>query len=116
MKSALARDLRLNDTPHRHLPPPLIRIEKGIPLPTSLRAPKPCPYPFADMAIGDSFAVPVPIGEQPKALSQRIRARLTAYCRLHAEFSGAVRVEAGERSVRCWRVAAPASPAKKAAR
>lgn len=106
--SQLGRDLRLNSVPSRDAPPQpratTIKVEKGVPMPAAMRAPKPSPYPFAEMAIGDSFAVSVPIGEQPKALSQLIRSRLSAYCRHHPEFAAAVRIEVGERSVRCWRV------------
>jgi hypothetical protein len=112
MKSQLRRDMLLNDVPLRDTPPQKlaavaavsIKIEKGIPIPTAMRAPKPCPYPFDSMEIGDSFAIAVPIGAQAADISKLIRSRLSSYMRQHPQFAGAVRIEKDERSVRFWRV------------
>jgi hypothetical protein len=117
MKSTLARDLRVHDTlPHRDAPKVAtvngIKIDKGVPIPTTYRSGT-CPYPFAEMGVGDSFAIPVPLGEQPKVVAGRIRARVEWWKKQAPGFHAAIRVEQDGKAVRCWRVAEAPSKARK---
>ena len=40
----------------------MFEIQRDVPVPTAARGGRPSIYPFRDMAVGDSFAVPAPGG------------------------------------------------------
>ena len=65
------------------------RIDKDVPLPAR--------YPFADMQVGDSFAVP------PTIKRSSINVAAMRYGRKHG-MKFTVRLTA-DRSFRCWRIA-----------
>ncbi|MXO67764.1 hypothetical protein GRI72_02815 [Altererythrobacter marinus] len=74
------------------------KIEKGIEMPASHRAMR--RYPFADMEVGDSFAVPVNDGED----DMTVRSAAWDYGRRHGmKFTG--RLLRDEGVLRVWRVA-----------
>lgn len=77
-----------------------IKIEKGVPMPNP-KGGRPPVYPWRDMAVGDSFAVPVPSG---RGSAQRSAARLQAK-RHGGRYTCRTRVEDGVRVVRIWRTA-----------
>jgi hypothetical protein len=64
-----------------------MKIEKGIPIParTGAKGPRGSKYPFADMEVGDSFALPV--GE--KETSKAVRARVASSFKRWARNTGA---------------------------
>ena len=77
----------------------LFAIDKGIPVPNGEGKSK---YPFADMAVGDSFLVPFVAGKSHEYTDKRLRSSAAiAQRRYEAKF--VVRVVDG--GVRCWRVA-----------
>ncbi|HAR45619.1 MAG TPA: hypothetical protein DCS05_05440 [Nitrospiraceae bacterium] len=49
------------------------KIEKEVPIPAPYRKAQGSKYPFAQMAVGDSFAVDVEDGEGPAAVLNRMR-------------------------------------------
>ena len=85
----------------------IITIEKGVPMPKN-GAGRHSIYPFAQMEIGDSFAVPNDMGEFPSRTSRRqktISGSAASWAKRHnpaAKF--ATHVIDGN-TVRCWRVA-----------
>lgn len=79
----------------------MIKIEKGVPIPRSLREAAPCPYPFDGMEIGDSFAVPHE-GDR-KGAAQRVRMFALRRARNGEPFAIAVREEKGG-TIRVWRI------------
>ena len=86
-----------------------LQIEKGVPMPAPARGGRKGIYPFAAMAVGDSFAVPLK-GEcssqgHDKAMATVARCA-SSWSRRHDyvhKFS--VRTVRDEGVVRCWRVA-----------
>ncbi len=74
----------------------MYKIAKGVPLP-----PRPqLTYPFADMAPGDSFAIPCSIEERHR-IQQRLSGRVCAAAKkLGYTFTTAQE----NHGVRCWRV------------
>lgn len=86
--------------------PSEFKIEKDVPIPTSRlgRAPGKPRFPFADMAIGDSFAIPVPPGIEPKLVAAAVRKDASNWRRTRPEFQVAIRTEPTGESVRCWRI------------
>lgn len=86
--------------------PTEFKIEKGIPLFTARlgRATGPPRFPFPDMVIGDSFAIPVTPGTQAKLIADAVRREASNWRRKRPEFQVAVRTEPGGANVRCWRV------------
>lgn len=90
-------------------------IDKGVPLPPpSYQKNR---YPFAEMAIGDSFMVPVPAGEHYKKMHAAVSASATSFARRNPAFKFATRIVDDKSAIRCWRIAlrpglldAPAAP------
>lgn len=89
-----------------------IKIEKGIPVPSSI-AYKKLPFPFVDMDVGDSFAIPLS-DEQVKAggalrnvASHTIREQCRRFRKRpgNADKKFTVREIKEEGIVRCWRTA-----------
>jgi hypothetical protein len=79
-------------------------IDKHLPAPPPANG-RPRKYPFPDMAVGDSFAVPLAgetyEGENMAAV--RLRSSAIRYARTHGgKFTVRTDREVGE--VRCWRV------------
>lgn len=66
-----------------------MKVEKGIPFPRK--------YPFADMAVGDSFAVP------PEVHRTTVAIAALRYGRKH-DMKFVVRLTP-DRTLRCWRTA-----------
>ncbi len=89
-----------------------IQIEKNIPVPAPSNRGAPAKYPFADMAVGDSFAVPLTgvlrkYGNQ-KGSIDAAHSTITSSAIYHAKKMGCkftVRINNEEGVVRCWRVA-----------
>lgn len=79
-------------------------IEHGIPIPDADRG-RVTPWPLAQMEIGDSFAVAVPESARPQSIASTLRKAAGNY-RMGGprERRFVVRVEAGDKSVRIWRV------------
>lgn len=77
----------------------MFKIEKGVPIKSSRSD-----YPFDDMEVGDSFAVPV-TSESPTAVKNRLSAACAYHQRKLAPRKFIVRVEVGSRKVRVWRTA-----------
>ena len=65
-----------------------MQIEHGIPIPTG------SPYPFDDMEIGDSFAL-------PKDQTNNVRMAVTRYKKDHPEWDYTTRVD--DINIRLWR-------------
>lgn len=82
-----------------------IPIDKNHPLPPPADG-RPRKYPFPDMAVGDSFAVPLIGGNNPKGedmAAVRLRSAAKSYARIEGgKFTVRTNREAGE--ARCWRV------------
>ena len=81
-----------------------IQIDKDMPMPPPTEG-RPFKYPFPNMAVGDSFAVPLSgttsRGEDVAAV--RLRASAIRYARARGgKFTVRTDREAGE--ARCWRV------------
>lgn len=79
----------------------MYQIETGIPVPT-----KPGrvanTYPFTAMQVGDSFAVPVPVGEGRKQAIARVTSAKAQHARRHnVKFT----VRVMDDSMRVWRTA-----------
>ena len=72
-------------------------IEKNVPRPNGVAARQ--EYPFRDMEIGDSFAVPV-------NLTHKVQPAITQWQRRHTDFKFVTRTDKAEGIIRVWRVAA----------
>ena len=81
------------------------KVEKGVPLPPSVKGVSPgeCPYPFEEMAVGDSFKVPASTEREQKiarqktsAWAKRMRARGMPRFRITSR--------SGPGFVRIWRI------------
>lgn len=85
-----------------------LTIEKGLAIPpVQLGRRFDCQWPFKEMALDDSFAVPVPEGTKPQILAQLLRGDAARYDKLFPPFYVAIRVAEDGKSVRLWRVAKP---------
>ncbi len=82
-----------------------IEIDKHLPPPPPTTG-RPFKYPFPDMAVGDSFAVPLEDVNNPKGenvTACRLRGSAIRYARAHGgKFTVRTDRETGE--ARCWRV------------
>ena len=82
-----------------------IEINKDLPPPPPTEG-RPFKYPFPNMAVGDSFAVPLGHENNAKGESMaavRLRSSAIRYARTHGgKFTVRTDREAGE--ARCWRV------------
>jgi hypothetical protein len=78
-----------------------IRIEKGVAMPAR-HGTKPCPYPFMDMSVGDSFFIETSNGAAHNIINRlnRHKARFMKENPVGYKFESR-RVPGG---VRCWRV------------
>ena len=79
------------------------KIDKNIPLPKRTRIAK---YPFAEMAVGDSFLIPVDFEELlPKTLRRMVAAKTTAAAGLRKQRSDKTAFIVAEvpEGVRVWR-------------
>jgi hypothetical protein len=80
-------------------------IDKGLPTPPPVKG-RPRKYPFPDMAVGDSFAVPLSGKNTLKgedSTAHKLRCSAMRYARLHGgKFTVRTDRQAGE--ARCWRV------------
>lgn len=85
--------------------PSLIKIEKGIPIPAKRwgKVAGVCPWPFLQMDVGDSFAVPVPDDLKPTQVAGTLRKAATNIRRLLPGLRVTIRTEVGDKTVRCWR-------------
>lgn len=100
-ESALPRAVEGPDG--RHTASAAIKIDKGVPFPPGAsRGPIP-KYPWGEMAVGDSFAVPLD-DRTPMTHPTRRAAGLWA-SRHGVRFATRTVTENGERVVRVWRVA-----------
>lgn len=84
----------------------MITIDRNTPLPF-VRKGRPCKYPFAELQVGDSFAVPlagsIMLGKGDVAVG-RISAAAVAYARRYGgKFT--VRTDRENNVARCWRLA-----------
>jgi hypothetical protein len=73
-----------------------IQIESDVPMPAVRRSGKESQYPFAQMDVGDSFAMPIDFMGKLRGASQHYRKR-------NPEQRFSIRAEDGE-TCRCWRV------------
>ena len=79
----------------------MIEVESGVPLPAKIVPLRVSKYPFATMAVGDCFFVPV-TDDKPKA--SRITSSASGWCRQHnPKMRFATRTMPDDR-VGCWRV------------
>lgn len=82
-----------------------MKIEKGIPIPTTHqgRKPAPCPYPFDKMEVGDSFVVRPAANDTLRRLANRLGnwARRCGKDR----FSIITRWDEADNSMRVWKIA-----------
>jgi hypothetical protein len=81
-------------------------IEKSIPLPAvKFGRIFECRWPFKQIAVDDSFSVPVPDGGNAQALAALLRSDVGRYDRLFPSFYAAIRIAEDRQSVRLWRTA-----------
>jgi hypothetical protein len=81
-----------------------IAIDKDVPLPDNRRRLPRTAYPFSEMQVGDSFAVPVPSGKNPSSFSAHMCTAAYQWGRTkNAKFS--VRIIDEKTKVRVWRIA-----------
>ena len=75
-------------------------IDKTQPIPKSTKG-RPRIYPFMEMEVGDSFAVPIQLDD--KTTGNLLRCAARAYSR---KYGGkfAIRIERSKNVTRCWRV------------
>lgn len=79
----------------------MIAVEKGVPLPPK-NSGRPCKYPFATMASGDSFKVDVPVGREARSVAQAMTNTARSWVKRNAgEVNFTVRV-VDEKTVRVW--------------
>lgn len=82
----------------------IFKIDKGLPMPKISKG-RPRIYPFSEMEVGDSFAVPITdnlsLGNNKN--SSLLRSAATAYTRKYGDkFS--VLLDRPNKVARCWRV------------
>ena len=81
-----------------------IKIEKNVPVPSGAGRGRNPLYPFTDMEIGDSFALPLVAEAGGSTATNRVNQAASQHSRRHgAKFT--VRTLRDEGIVRCWRVA-----------
>lgn len=108
---------KIIDHPHarpKFAAPAIVRIEKGIPIPEHKLPPRPSPWPFAAMDIGDSFAVDVPDippGITAINVGQSLRSAASAFSKRNAEWAFTIRIAEDRKSVRLWREVPKNTPA-----
>lgn len=90
----------------------MFEIRKGVPIPPrTVKSGRKSIYPFADMAIGDSFEVPVPKGKTAQSTERTLRSACAAHAK-RANGSVGFSVRRGADSLSVWmtvpRVKAPA--------
>lgn len=78
--------------------PARFRIEKNIPIPRRQQG-MPCPYPFLDMSVGDSFFVPCENAKRTMGIIDKAKRRFIQMTPGGYRFSCRT-VQGG---VRCWR-------------
>lgn len=78
-----------------------IRVERGVQMPIGRRSSE---YPFEEMTVGDSFAVPVPPGADKGSCSAKQRAAANLWGKKHDQKFRTLLVDDSTR-VRTWRVA-----------
>ena len=78
-----------------------IEIESGIPIP--IKGSQKTIYPFQDMAVGDSFFVPVKNGKTPAQTRNGITGVISYHTKAHPGRRFASRIVEG--GVRFWRTA-----------
>jgi len=78
----------------------MIKMDKGVPIPKRRKS----KYPILDMFVGDSFAVPVPEGRNPRRVQSSINTACNKIKTDGEKFTTRSLVEDGERVIRCWRV------------
>lgn len=78
------------------------KIEKNKPIPTSGSGRKNWRYPFPDMAIGDSFFVPITDDVEPLQLRSRVYQAASQFAKRTEGFKFTTAKEPG--GVRCWRI------------
>lgn len=83
----------------------VVQIEKGIPItPKCSGKPGQYSYPFGDMQIGDSFAVP--LGTESGRIQNKVSSAISMWRkRTGTAAKFATRVNREEGVIRCWRVA-----------
>jgi len=88
-----------------------IKVDKDVPVPTSVRAGRPSRYPWSEMGVGDSFFIPVSEGESIDRLRNAVSSAKVNYSkgmveRNGSEYLATVRTvtEGGVKGVRAWRV------------
>lgn len=92
--------------------PPAITVEKGVPLPPprlGMHKRPAYPWPFATMEIGDSFAISVPEGVQANKVAAFLASNARRCEKKQPGLKFTIRIEEGEKSVRCWRIEASSS-------
>ena len=82
----------------------MIKIDKGVPVPRERRGPKPL-YPFRNMEVGDSFAVPLGTRTAIK-VQKSVSSCVIAYCDTqHGRGRRYItRIDHANQCVRVWRV------------
>lgn len=102
---SIAERKRERATPVLATVPLTITIEKGIPIPLKRwgKVAGICPWPFIDMEVGDSFAVPVPDDLKPLQVAGMLRKAATAFRRVMPGLRVTIRTEVGDKTVRLWR-------------
>lgn len=73
-------------------------IRSDIPIPSARRAGRPVKYPWPDMAVGDSFAVPL-------GSLTVVRICAKGYGERHGRQFKVARVDGTKEDYRCWRIA-----------
>jgi len=88
----------------------MFTIEKGVPHPAGHWAGNRTLYPFLQMEVGDSFAVPLS-GERAKAgrgstdkTAAKLRASASSHSMRYPGVKFSVRTISAENIVRCWRI------------
>lgn len=82
----------------------MFKIEKGIPRPKGAGRPRgECPYPFAEMAVGDSFYVPL-AGMQLRSLLRRLSLQAALFRERGNNPQFAITCSSEGDGARCWRV------------
>ena len=79
----------------------MFAVERGIPMPTKGNRTK---YPFSELEVGDSFAVPIPMGTDPGAQAAAIRSSAYSWSKKNSS-RFAVRLVDNKAAARVWRVA-----------
>ncbi len=79
----------------------MFAVERGIPMPARRNMTK---YPFAQLEVGDSFAVPIPMGTDAGARTAAILSAAYSWGKRNS-IRFAVRLDDNKATARVWRVA-----------